>query len=69
MLNQPLLTDVALSGLESWIYVGFPIMKYTELVQLLIGLFNVDALYLENCCKILKEGLKYTAREKYQSIS
>lgn len=44
-------------------------MKYTEMVQLIIKLFNVDDLYLESCCKILREGLKHTARDKYQSIS
>ncbi len=54
MLTQETLTDICLDGLESWIQIGFPLMKYVELVKLLLGLMKVNELCLESCCKIIK---------------
>jgi hypothetical protein len=63
LLGQVGLTELALEGLESWILVGFPFMKYTELVKLVIQLLGAaNELYLEGCCKIIKEALQHAAR-------
>lgn len=70
MTINPTLTNFALEAVENWVAIGFPLMKYKGIINVLIMLIGrQEDLFFESCCKVLADCMKSIAQVKFQTLS
>lgn len=70
MTISPALTNFTLEAVENWVAIGFPLMKYKGIINVLIVLIGQqEDLFFESCCKVLADCMRSIAQVKFQTLS
>ncbi len=61
---------MALEAVENWVGIGFPLIKYKAIINVLILLIEQQQdLFFETCCKVISEAIKITSQLKFQTLA